>query len=76
MLYDDVFNVIKQNGITTIRQLEKTLSLDQQTLTIVLEKLVKAKKIKNINEDLNCCTTKKNCTGCTLLMNRYYYIVY
>ena len=75
MLYNDIFNLIKQNSFTTLKQLEIALSLDQGTIMIVLEKLVQANKIININKRLTCCTTKKNCTNCTSLMQKDYYVV-
>ncbi|WHQ46397.1 MAG: hypothetical protein MTP17_02675 [Candidatus Midichloria sp.] len=77
MLYDTIFNLIKEKGLMTIKQLEKELFLDQYTIMEVIRKLIHANKIKNINEENNCCSLKeKNCTGCASLIKKEYYTVY
>lgn len=77
MLYDTIFSLIRENGLMTMQQLERELFLDQYTIMAVITKLIQNNKIKNINDENNCCKLKKkNCTGCPSFVEKEYYAVY
>jgi len=75
MLHNDILSFIEKNGLTTTKQLERALFIDEITIMIIIKKLIAANKIKNINEENNCCSSRQNCSGCSSLIKRDYYIV-